>query len=151
MKQSSYSILAVLLITASCLLSPGSCLLAQPPSGWTADMPSAKIPTGATVADIDTITDPLKRRFDITLDATTYDNAVAATAFDAIGAATKTYILNTWCGAQALDTADMAVLHVVIKNINREWDTFDHPDPLLQYYVAEDIYRVTGLVKYTVE
>lgn len=114
-------------------------------------MPSNKIPTGVTLNDIDTLDWDAKLRFSVDLDATTYDNASQATAFNAIGVAAKTAILNTWLGAHAIDTADIDVLGVVIKNIDRRWDTFDHPDPLLQYEVAEDIYRVTGLVKYTVE
>ncbi len=122
---------------------------AQPPGGWTADMPSSKIPTGVTLADADTLTGTVvKRRFDITLDATTYDNATQATAFNAIGAATKTAVLGAWCTSQAIDTADISLMSVVIKNINREFDTYDYPDPLLQYEVAEDIYRVTGIFKY---
>lgn len=112
-------------------------------------MASSKIPTGVTLADADTLTGTIvKRRFDITLDGTTYDNASQATAFNAIGAATKTYVLGTWCTSQAIDTADISLMSVVIKNINREFDTYDYPDPLLQYNVAEDIYRVTGIFKY---
>ena len=133
------------------LLAPCSLLTAQPPGGWTADMSASKIPSGVTLADADTLTSPLKRRFDITMDATTYDNATQSTAFDAIGAAAKTYILGTWCTAQALDTSTMSRVAIVIKNIDRQWDTFEHPDPLLQYEVAEDIYRVTGIFKYLVE
>ena len=113
-------------------------------------MASSKIPSGVTLADADTLTSPLKRRFDITMDATTYDNAVQATAFNAIGAAAKLYILGTWCTAQALDTADMSRVAIVIKNIDRQFDTYEHPDPLLQYEVAEDIYRITGIFKYLV-
>lgn len=139
----SLSILAMLLCLGTAL--------AQPTSNWTASMPSTQIPSGVTLADVDTLTDPVKVRFTIDLDATTYDNASQSTAFNAIGAATKTYILNTWCGAQAIDTASISILTVVIKNVERRWDTFDHPDPLYQYIVAEDIYRVSGLVKYLVE
>ena len=125
--------------------------IAQPPADWTASMPAAKIPSGVTLADIDTLEDPIKVRFTVELDASTYDNATKSTAFNAIGTATETYILNTWLGAHAIDTADLEVVAVVIKNIDRAWDTFEHPDPIEQYIVAEDIYRVTGLVKYKVE
>jgi hypothetical protein len=146
------NILFSILLLGSLLLAPCSLLTAQaPPGNWTSDMPSHKIPSGVTLNECDTLDSPVKMRFAISLDATTYDNATQATAFNAIGAATKTYILNTWLAAQAVDTADIDVYSILIKNIDRKWDTFDHPDPLLQYIVAEDIYWVTGLVKYTVE
>jgi hypothetical protein len=138
-------------VLGSLLLAPCSLLTAQPPGSWTADMTSNKIPSGVTLNDVDTLTSPVKLRFTVDLDATIYDNATQATAFNAIGPATRTAILNTYLAAQGIDTAELSVVHVVIKNIDRRWDTFDHPDPLLQYIVAEDIYRVTGLVKYLVE
>lgn len=131
-------------------LSLSHALTAQPPGNWTSDMPSSKIPTGVTLNDCDTLDSPLKIRGTLDLDATTYDNATKSTAFDAIGAAAKTAVLNTWLASQAIDTADISLYSLVIKNIDRRWDTFDHPDPLEQYIVAEDIYRVTFLFKYLV-
>lgn len=138
------SILAVLLMG----MSP---VIAQPTAAYMFNMPASKIPSGVTNTDIDTMTWDVKLPFTVDLDATTYDNATKATAIAAIGAATKTYLLNTWFAAQAVDTADISIVAVIIKNIDRRWDTFDHPDPIQQYIVAEDIYRVTGVVKYNVE
>lgn len=118
---------------------------AQIATDWTADMPSAYIPSGVTLTDCDTLDSPYIIRFTLDLDATTYDNATAATAFDAIGDAVKTALDVTYFG---LDPADNIVMAYVITSIDRRWDTFDHPDKLLQYIVAEDIFRVTGFAKY---
>jgi len=126
---------------------------AQITTAWTADMPSSKIPSGVTLADIDTLTDPTILRFEIDLTpASTYDNATKSTAFNAIGAALKVYadsnlIEEVW----ALDP-DLDIYGVyVIESINRVWDNFDTPDHIDQYTAATDVFRCRGRFKYIIE
>ena len=125
-------------------------LSAQVHIDWTADLPAAHVPSGVTLSDVDTLTDwngaVGKIRFSVDLDASTYDNATGSTAFNAIGVAMKAALNATYLG---LDTAAVESLIYVIKNVDRTWDEFDKPSKIEQYGVAEDIYRVTGVAKYT--
>lgn len=123
---------------------------AQITTAWTADLPNSKIPTGVTLADIDTLIDPTVIRFDITLDATTVDNDTAATAFNAIGAATKVELDSNWVqDVWNLNVANDITAVIVIESYHREWDEFANANNYIESLsAAEDVFRIRGKFKY---
>lgn len=136
----------IMMLCTLCTLS-----FAQIQTNWTADMPSSKIPTGVTLNDIDTLDNPTVIKFEIDLDATTYDNANKVTAFNALGAGLKTEIDSNWIeDVWAMDPTLDIVGAIIIDSVNRVWDTFEHPDHIEQYIVAEDVYRIRGRFKYII-
>lgn len=151
MKQYSRSFRLLGFLSLFCLSAFLPCSLsAQIVTNWTVDMTSDKIPAGVTIADIDTLVGYTFIRFEIELDATTYDNATKATAFNAIGAAVDAAIDSTWVDTWGLDDEDGDGV-IIIRNIQRSWDNYDGSSGIAMYGVAEDVYRCTGVFKYILD
>lgn len=132
------------------LFAFASALSAQITTDWTADLPAMKVPSGVTLNAVDTLTGYTVINFSINLDATTYDNATKATAFNAIGEALEAAIDNTWLATWGLADED-GVGTIVIKNIQRSWDNYDGAAGTDMYLVAEDVFRCTGILKYVLD
>lgn len=135
--------LTLILAVASAMAS------AQIHTAWTTDMPSKDIPSGVTVPDIDTLTNPTTFRVTIDLDKSTYDNDNKVTAFNALMAGMKTeldsnYVEEVW-GWHNEDDLDVVYK---VKNVTPAWDNFDGVDKLEMYAVSEDVYRILVVVKY---
>lgn len=122
---------------------------AQIVTTWTADMPLSKIPTGVTLNATDTLEDYTFIRFELELDATTYDNANKVTAFNAIGEGVKLELDSNWVQTiWHLDPADNVTGVFVLETVKRKWDNIEYGDFIEQYAVAEDVYYVRGRFKY---
>lgn len=123
-------------------------------SAWTSNMPTNQRPTGAVIPAV-TLPAVATNRDDFTIDLTpdaTYDNAVEATAFAAIGAAVKTeWDTNHDTAIHGLDAAANIHARIVIEKIERRFDTFEYGDYKNQYKVAVGIFRCTGYVEWAVD
>lgn len=127
-------------------------------SAWTTTIPTAKLPTGASVPVVAELEGTVnKENFEVIITpASSVDNATEATGFAALGDAVKALIDSDWMsdvfGIDALLDVDA---RIVITKVRRGWDNIPYVasgefSDAEQYAAATDIFRVWGYVEWGV-
>lgn len=119
--------------------------IGQVTTEWTSEIAAAKLPSGATVPTVATLSNPQRANFTIDLDGTTIDNATETTAWTLLGNTVQDTIDAAWIiPVYGIDTSLTITGRIVITDVLRRFDNFEPGDLRNQYTAATNIFRVTG-------
>lgn len=127
-------------------------------NNWTTTIPTAKLPTGATVPAVAELEgNVITKEFEVIVTpASSVDNATEATGFSALGAAVKAIIDSDYdTDTFGLDATATITMRTVITKVRRGWDNIPYVangefSDAEQYAAATDIFRVWGYCEWVV-
>lgn len=120
-------------------------------TAWTTDISTTKLPAATVIPVVALLAAPVRaENFTIDLDGTTYDNAVGATSFAAIGVAVKAYVDTTYVGLLGLDAALAITGRIIIKSVIRRFPEFEPGNYANQYLASTNVFRVVATFQWKV-
>ena len=127
--------------------------IGQVTTNWTSEIPTSRLPSGATVPTVAALTNPFSVNFTVDLTpASDFDNATKTTAWTAIGNAVQDTIdANRIISYWGIDTSLTITGRIVITDVTRRWDNFESGSLPNQYTAATDIFRVVGRFEWVLE